>query len=213
MIRSIYARQHSRHFLLNWNGSIVKIKIKECSEKAQLRRTDLSSLWARLKEIQTELSVNITNEENRETLLNEMTDTKLALDLLSLHEAQGAQLRSWLRWIEQDERNTKYFLGLEKANCKNKLLHLKIKKESYAQNKKRLWKFKLNIINVYVLKNLICKKREILWRILCRFRYSPIICKSASFMAKHHQRPLGKESMLITPTATTEQTYEWHKPD
>ena len=125
---------------LKWE--YCKNQIKECSvqyskQKAQLRRNDLSRLRARLKEIQTELSANIANEENRETLLNEMTDTKLALDLLSLHEAQGAQIRSRLRWIEQGERNTKYFLGLEKANCKNKTITALKNKEGILCTKQK----------------------------------------------------------------------------
>lgn len=51
-----------------------------------------------------------------------MKDTKLALDLYALHEANGAQTRSKIKWIEEGERNTKYFLGLEKTNHNRKIM-------------------------------------------------------------------------------------------
>ena len=54
--------------------------------------------------------------------LNEMQDTKLALDLYALHEIEGAHVRSRLKWIEEGERNTKYFLGLEKSNFNKKCM-------------------------------------------------------------------------------------------
>ena len=57
-----------------------------------------------------------------DTLLNEMKDTKLALDLYSLHQAKGAQTRARIKWVQEGEKNTKYFLGLEKTNHSNKTM-------------------------------------------------------------------------------------------
>ena len=51
-----------------------------------------------------------------------MKDTKLALNLCTLHETQGAQTRARSKWIEEGERNTKYFLGLEKYNSNSKYM-------------------------------------------------------------------------------------------
>ena len=56
--------------------------------------------------------------------LYEMQDTKLALDLYALHEIEGAQVRSQLKWIEEGERNTKYFFGLEKSNFNKKIYEI-----------------------------------------------------------------------------------------
>jgi hypothetical protein len=51
-----------------------------------------------------------------------MTDTKLALDIYSLHEATGAQTRARAKWIQDGERNTKYFIGLEKSRSDAKII-------------------------------------------------------------------------------------------
>ena len=56
----------------------------------------------------------------KDELINEMKDTKLSLDIFSLYEAQGAQTRARMKWIENGERNNKYFLGLEKSNYNKK---------------------------------------------------------------------------------------------
>ena len=65
-----------------------------------------------------ELQQNISNSPD-DADLNEIKDTKLALDLHALHKAKGAQTRARIKWIEEREMNTKYSLGLEKDNNNN----------------------------------------------------------------------------------------------
>ena len=65
-----------------------------------------------------ELQKNISNSPD-DAELNEIKDTKLALDLYALNKAKGAQTRARIKWIEEGEMNTKYFLGLEKYNNNN----------------------------------------------------------------------------------------------
>ena len=87
------------------------------------RRNNLAKLRARLKMLQSQLAACATTDGiNKENILSDMKDTKLALDLYALHEAKGAQTRARIKWIEEGERNTKYFLGLEKSNYNNKTI-------------------------------------------------------------------------------------------
>ena len=109
---------------LKWD--YFKIKIKEESiaysrQKAMNKKDNLIKLRLRLKDLQKDLLVahekgEITEKDN---LLEEMNNAKLALDLYALYEAKGAQTRSRIKWIEEGERNTKYFLQLEKSNQSN----------------------------------------------------------------------------------------------
>ena len=47
-------------------------------------------------------------------------------ELLNIHHAKGAQIRSRTKWVEEGEKNTKYFLGLEKARAvRNTITQLK----------------------------------------------------------------------------------------
>lgn len=41
---------------------------------------------------------------------------------MSINELRGAQLRSKIKWVEEGERNTKFFLTLEKIRAKQKIM-------------------------------------------------------------------------------------------
>ena len=102
---------------------ISKIKIREASisfskMKSGERQMRLKVLKNQLREVEDKLSLDRNNEE----LLKKLQDTKLAIDLQSLYSAQGAQTRSRVKWIEEGEKNTKFFLGLEKTSQNNKLI-------------------------------------------------------------------------------------------
>ena len=108
-------------YQLRWD--LCKIQIKEVSlayskRKSIERQRKIGSLKSQLKDIERKLSIN----NNDSDLLGKLQDTKLAIDLHSLYSAQGAQTRSRVKWIEEGEKNSKFFLGLEKANQNNKLI-------------------------------------------------------------------------------------------
>ena len=44
------------------------------------------------------------------------------MEHFSIEEQKGAQIRSKALWAEQGEKNTKYFLGLEKHRGKQKVM-------------------------------------------------------------------------------------------
>ena len=48
-------------------------------------------------------------------LENEIDIIESELENLYASEAKGAQVRSRVKWIEEGEKNTKFFLGLEKS--------------------------------------------------------------------------------------------------
>ena len=113
-----------------------KSNIKECSiiyskEKALQRKNAMADIRNKLKSLQSLISNYDKERINtpKEELINEMKDTKLSLDIFSLYEAQGAQTRARMKWIENGERNNKYFLGLEKSNYNKKII-LSLKDEN-----------------------------------------------------------------------------------
>ena len=88
---------------LKWD--YCKIHIKELSiayskHKASRQRDDLKRLRVHLEKLQKNASSNASNE----VFINEIKDTKLALDIYSLHDAKGAQTRSRVKWIEDGEK-------------------------------------------------------------------------------------------------------------
>ena len=108
---------------LKWDYCKAQIRdtsILFAKQKAANRRNDIVNLRLKLKHLQSKLANSPS--ESTDDLLHEMKDTKLALDLCALYEAKGAQTRARMKWIEEGERNTKYFLGLEKTNHNSKTI-------------------------------------------------------------------------------------------
>ena len=75
----------------------------------------------------------ITNNNDDDFLLNGRSELKNKLDALLTEKTIGYQIRSKSKWIEEGEKNTAYFLNLEKnrqsqsvikKNCRNQMDHL-----------------------------------------------------------------------------------------
>ena len=64
----------------------------------------------------TELEKTLAKQENPD-LLAEILKLKAELEICSLAAAQGAQIRSRIKFIGQGEKNTAYVLALEKTNA------------------------------------------------------------------------------------------------
>ena len=129
---------------LKWD--YCKIQIKELSiayskHKATRQRDDLKRLRVHLENLQKNASSNASNE----VFINEIKDTKLALDIYSLHDAKGAQTRSRVKWIEDGEKNTKFFLNLEKMNNKKNTMRALINSEGkLCTNKEDIMQIQVN---------------------------------------------------------------------
>ena len=92
--------------------------------KALQRKNAMADIRDKLRNLQSAIA-NYDPDNSlvpQEELVNEMKDTKLALDIYSLYDAQGAQTRARTKWIENGERNNKYFLQLEKSNFNKKFM-------------------------------------------------------------------------------------------
>ena len=94
---------------------LCKLEIKEISikygiERAKTKRDKIKSLETELLKCEEDNNINkAKNVENElETLYNE--------------KAKGAQIRSRMKWIEEGEKNTKYFLNLESSRQTKKAI-------------------------------------------------------------------------------------------
>ena len=119
---------------VKWDYCKSQIKgcsIRYCKQKALKRKNAMTDIRNKLKSLQSAISNYDEARMNtaKDELINEMKDTKLFLDIFSLYEAQGAQTRARMKWIENGERNNKYLLGLEKSNYNKKII-LSLKDEN-----------------------------------------------------------------------------------
>ena len=99
---------------LRWE--VIKTNIRETSQqfsryKAREKINDLDKMKSRLKNLENA----IVNSPNDKTLLNKIAVVKSDIEILELEKSRGAQIRSRIKYIEEGERCTKYFLSLEKC--------------------------------------------------------------------------------------------------
>ena len=98
---------------------MIKLKIRECSlkyasiKKAKRKNTE-AELEADISHHERKLERNDLSNEERETIINELTSKKQAFEEINRHKTKGCIIRSRTRWYNKGEKNSKYFLNLEK---------------------------------------------------------------------------------------------------
>ena len=112
---------------LLWELCKSRIKtssIKFSIAKRKSHKNQLEIIKSKLNDIESRLG-----EKQTPLLLKEFDHMKLQHELLLKTELIGAQVRSRIKWVEEGERNTRYFLSLEKFRAKKKQI-LSLKKEN-----------------------------------------------------------------------------------
>jgi exonuclease III len=71
----------------------------------------------------------LIEKQPSEQLLNDYESTKLEIEYYNNEKANGVRLRAKVDWAEMGERNTKFFLNLEKRNYKSKCITKLINEE------------------------------------------------------------------------------------
>ena len=87
--------------------SFAKYYHKEINKKIWGLEKQISDI-----ENSSSLDININRKRELENQLNEIIDTK----------SKGAQIRPRANWVNEGEKNTKYFLSLEKKNQSNNVI-------------------------------------------------------------------------------------------
>ena len=102
---------------------LLKLKIKDesihYSKKLSIsKRNRLSLLRVDLDQNEVKLS----NNPNDNKLKQKIHELKMQIEVIEIEQLKSAQIRSKSKWIEEGERNTKYFLNLEKARANKKTI-------------------------------------------------------------------------------------------
>ena len=109
---------------------LLKLKIKDFSidyskRKKVQNRHELINMYNELNDLDVKLSQHSAKAET----LARRDAVKLKIELAEQSAARAAQTRAKARWIEQGEKNTKYFLSLEKARANARVMDSLINKE------------------------------------------------------------------------------------
>ena len=119
---------------------LCKIKIRESSiayskNKARVKKNLVASLREKIEVIDKQLSNDPSNDlyPQRIKVLQE------EMELINEYDAKGAQIRSRTKWMEEGEKNTKYFLGLEKTRAlRNTITQLKTDTENLISDQSEI---------------------------------------------------------------------------
>ena len=79
-------------------------------KNAENNRNNIVKLEKKLND----LDCKINNGDNSYNIQKEYVETKASIEAHYRHLCKGASIRSKVKWFEEGERNTKYFLNLEK---------------------------------------------------------------------------------------------------
>jgi len=101
---------------------MLKIKCREftqrfCAQNKKCEDVLRRDLEKKLKMIQNEIDeVDVIDEQTKKEFIR----VKYELEELYKKDCRGASIRARVKWIEEGEKNTKYFMGLEKINGEKK---------------------------------------------------------------------------------------------
>ena len=111
---------------LRWD--VIKMEIRNFTlqyskRKARLEKDKEKELLVKINNLQEKLCASKYDPK----LLNELNVLKSKLEKISDQRIKGTILRGKARWYENGERNSKYFLSLEKKNyLRKKITKLKL---------------------------------------------------------------------------------------
>jgi exonuclease III len=103
---------------LKWD--VIKMEIRSstvCYSKLKSQKNNIQEVILRNNELS-----KLIDEQPSEEILKEYEATKLEIEYYNNEKANGVLMRSKCNMIEMGEKNTKYFLNLEKQNYKINVL-------------------------------------------------------------------------------------------
>lgn len=117
--------QYKNNLDIKWEQCKVEIRefcIEYGRNKACKKKNELLKLQSELKEIERKL---VRNGEDKDLQMMHL-NLKQKIEVMQLDRARGAQVRARVKWIEEGEKNTKFFCNLEKVRArKNTITRLK----------------------------------------------------------------------------------------
>ena len=134
---------------------LVKIRVSEfaidyANKKAAQRKELTSTLKAKIHQLTNDIAIN-----KNQNSIDQLEQCSIELEEINRKKAQSVIFRSKARWVEDGERNSKYFFNLEKANFRHKTVHQLITEDNIVTSNvdEILLECKKFYGNLYRLKN------------------------------------------------------------
>ena len=101
---------------------MVKMKVRDVfikygtTEKRNLRK-EQEEIEISITTLEEQLTHSDVNDKQKKQIWCDIEGKKRELERIIEYQTKGAILRSKSRWYNEGEKNTKYFLNLEKRHC------------------------------------------------------------------------------------------------
>ena len=157
-----YSYDASVNPALKWKAnspfSMLKRKKKQnCKERGRIEKT--------ITVLQDFLDSNKNVNQETKEASRELEEKKAELENIIERRTKGAILRAKCRWYNEGEKNTKYFLNLEKRHYRNRVTsQLKIKEDEFVTTNKEI----LNQCQKDLYKSCI-EERDLVDNLFCSF--------------------------------------------
>ena len=138
---------------LTWE--LLKIQIKEetmnySKNRAMIKKNELLRLQAKLDSIDKFLA----NNPDSPTIISEKQRILVNLEILEYQKTKSAHTRSKVKWIQEGEKNTKFFLNLEKCRANAKIIpRLKVNENQYLNDQFSILEAQKNYYETLYSKN------------------------------------------------------------
>ena len=104
-----------------WDLCKVKIKQVAIAYSKKKAKEGLDKLYIFERKV-NELHKHLAKYPDDQSSLENYNYYKYQCEMISNNKTKGAQVRSRIKWIEEGEKNTSFFLGMEKSNAKRKTI-------------------------------------------------------------------------------------------
>ena len=130
---------------------MFKVYLKQLATTYAMKKASMIKQTQKSKQQQLAIAEErITKDPQDREALQEIQKLRTDIELYEMSKARGAQIRSREKWIDEGEKNTKYYLGLEKSRgAANNITKLKFGQQSTDNPKTILKEIKSFYENLY----------------------------------------------------------------
>ena len=123
VIENFELEYQNKHVDGDIQWELLKIRIKEATlNYSRARAVRVRNKRLRLQEKLNRTDTLLANNSDDNDLIKDRERTKINLELLEDEKTRSIQIRSKEKWILEGEKNTKFFLNLEKSRSNAKIM-------------------------------------------------------------------------------------------
>ena len=102
---------------------LLKVKIKDFSQNySRLKSTNNKNMLMKLYQQLGKVDSALSSNPHSIVLQNEKQQIAVKIEIMERQKIHAAQVRARVKWVEEGEKNSKYFLGLEKSKSNSKIM-------------------------------------------------------------------------------------------